>query len=232
LYLSPDGNFLAPFLLDMSVDPLEEDRQRRLKLLEGFQVDPSPARGPPNGKEIIVEFADFECPFCAQFYGLYESLPRQERDQVTLVFKHLPLEGHPWAMQAAVAAACAFTQSQDVFWRLHDFLFQNQANLSAETFRDQVLKFMASNGANLDAFARCQQRGMGERMVMRDIELAHRHRVEGTPTLFVNGRRLTGAISSLSQLRSALRDGAETPEEDLKDGAQPRSGVGPQPPRR
>jgi hypothetical protein len=119
-FLSPDQRFLSGSLLDLTIEPSLERKQAQEGINKVLLSEPSPSRGLPTASVTIVEFGDFECVFCKRFHEWVRTLTA-ERVDFRLVFKHLPLQGHPWAHDAAAFAACAETQSGDAFWRLHDF---------------------------------------------------------------------------------------------------------------
>jgi len=146
-FLSPDQRFLSRALLDLTVDPAEEKAQAQADVNKVLLSDPSPSRGSLTSAVTIVEFGDFECLFCKRFHEWVQSLA-VERADFRLVFKHLPLQGHPWAHDASAFAVCAEMQSEDGFWRLHDFFYANQATLTSENLESRV----AQGFADLTAF--------------------------------------------------------------------------------
>ena len=146
-----------------------------------------PSRGPENAPVTIVEFSDFQCPFCTRAVGTVEQVMQAYPDKVRLVFRHFPLEMHKEAPKAAEAAMCANEQGK--FWEYHDTLFQNQQALSVEN-----LKTYAGN-LKLDEkkFAECLDSGRMAAVVKADMEAGSKVGVTGTPAFFINGVMLSGA---------------------------------------
>lgn len=112
LYLSPDQRFLTTEMLDTSLDPVEEERRKSAALMTALSQNKASSKGPEHARVTIVEFSDFECPFCRRLADEMDQVLPTEKDEVRLVFHHMPLSIHAWARVAAEAAACAQFQSQ------------------------------------------------------------------------------------------------------------------------
>jgi protein-disulfide isomerase len=208
VYLSPDGKYLSPTLYDLSVDPMAEKnalRQSNLKaLLEGV----SPEIGPKDAPVTIVEFADFECPFCKRMADAVEKdfLPG-ETGHVRFVFKQFPLPMHPWAMQAAEMADCVALQKPSEFWKVHDFLFKNQGLLTADNLSDKVTQFVATNVAiDQKQYQFCVSNDLAMGPVRKDMSLGQSLGVTGTPSLVVNGVLYPG-FKDADQIRALVASG-------------------------
>jgi protein-disulfide isomerase len=149
--------------------------------------DGAAVKGPAEAKLVIVEFSDFQCPFCRRVLpDLYKLLEAYSKD-VKLVFRHFPLDAiHPQARLAAEAAECAGTKGR--FWEYHDHLFA-QSDLSLPRLKE------LAKGLNLDvaAFEQCLNDEAVKARVAQDVEAGTRAGVTGTPTFFINGRPLVGA---------------------------------------
>jgi protein-disulfide isomerase len=147
-----------------------------------------PFKGPEGAKVTIVEFTDYECPYCARYYlDTLRPLLADYGDRVKYVVRNLPLsEIHPQAMKAAEAAECA--ADQDAFWPYHDLLFERQAAFGAANLR----QYAAEIGLDADVFDECLSSGRKAEPILADREAAVSYGVTGTPTLFVNGLRLEG----------------------------------------
>ncbi|HEY7470923.1 MAG TPA: DsbA family protein [Gemmatimonadota bacterium] len=146
----------------------------------------APARGPEGAVLEIVEFSDFECPFCAQALPVLDALLAAHPDDVRLVFRHFPLPIHEHAARAAQAAIEA--DRQGAFWRYHDHVFANQA---AMTDADLVA-YAERMGLDAGALERALAEGTHQARMHADMELGMSLAVRGTPTFFVNGFRLEG----------------------------------------
>jgi protein-disulfide isomerase len=164
----------------------------------GVELDDglSPARGPTKAPVTIVEFSDFECPFCRQVQGVLKQIVEQYGTDVRFVFKHLPSEGHRNSLPAARAAYCA--GEQDRFWEFHDALFGARA-VSPETFNELA----ASLGLGREKFAECLRAERSRAAVVKDIETAKRYRVDSTPSFLINGKLVKGALS-LAEFQSVI----------------------------
>lgn len=148
----------------------------------------SPSVGPDNAPITLVEFSDFQCPYCAQATPQIESLVKLYPSNVKLVFKQFPLDFHPHAELAAEASLAA--QKQGKFWPMHDALFASRDNLT----RQNILALAQSNGLDVKRFSADWDSAALRETVARDIEDGNQAGVEGTPTIFINGRKYNGVI--------------------------------------
>ena len=148
----------------------------------------SPVKGATNQRVTIVEFSDFECPFCKQVQSVLTQTLESYGRTVRLVFKHLPLEGHRNSLPAARAAYCA--AEQDRFWQFHDAVFA-AGNLSPPVF-EQIASDL---GLGLPKFQECVASERSRAAVIKDIEAARLLRIESTPSFVVNGKVIKGALS-------------------------------------
>jgi protein-disulfide isomerase len=158
----------------------------------------------------LAVFSDFECPYCARFAAMMKELSPEEAASVRLVFRHLPLSMHPWARRGAEAAACAQEQGDHYFWDLHDFMFEHQKELT----RDNLLQRLAESAKSLSGFdpgkfSSCVIERRTAAQIDRDLAFAEQNSIDGTPTVFVNGKRIQ--IVGPEQLRTLIRELAETP---------------------
>jgi predicted DsbA family dithiol-disulfide isomerase len=148
----------------------------------------SPAKGSTKPAVTIVEFSDFECPFCSEVQGTLKQVMQTYGKDVRLVFKHMPLEGHRNSLPAARAAYCA--AEQDRFWQFHDALFASR-NLSSGLFEE-----VANNlGLGVPKFRACLDSEQSRTAIVKDIETARLFRIESTPSFIVNGKLIKGALS-------------------------------------
>src|SRR5260370_20528226 len=221
LYLSPDQTFLLPELFDVRIDPLEEERRRNREVMASLVKGGLSSMGPADAKVTIVEFSDFQCPYCRQSAGMLKTfLATPEAKDVRFVFRHFPLTMHPWAKPAAEAAACASFQDQAVFWKMHDWLFENQTSVSVDNVRDKLLDVArASPGFDVATYQGCLDDALSLGTVLRDTNTGVTNRVTGTPTFFVNGRRVQG-FRTMADLHAAVAEALE------ESAPPPRSGAG------
>ena len=148
----------------------------------------SPAKGPTKPAVTIVEFSDFECPFCSEVQNTLKQVMQTYGKDVRLVFKHMPLEGHRNSLPAARAAYCA--AEQDRFWQFHDALFASR-NLSPALFEEIANDL----GLGLPKFRACLDSEHSRTAIVKDIETARLFRIESTPSFIINGKLIKGAVS-------------------------------------
>ena len=153
----------------------------------GLRAD-DPVRGSKKAPVTVVLFSDFQCPFCSRIEPTLAQVEKTYGDKVKLVWKHQPLPMHPQAEPAAEAAEAA--REQGKFWEMHDKLFQNQQALSPDAYS----RFAKELGLDLAKFEAARQSGRGRARIQEDQAVAGRIGVGGTPTLFVNGERIVGAV--------------------------------------
>ncbi len=146
-----------------------------------------PARGPDNAKVTIVEFSDFQCPFCSRAHDTVEEVMQAYAGKVKLVFRQFPLEFHQDAPKAAEGALCANEQGK--FWEFHTALFKNQSKLKEEDLKEHA-KGLGLDGAK---FAECLSSGKMAAVVKEDMAAGKKVGVSGTPAFFINGVMLSGA---------------------------------------
>lgn len=148
-----------------------------------------PSLGPAAAKVTIVEFSDYQCPYCRQAEPIVQQVLREYPGQVRLVFRHFPLEAiHPLARGASEAAHCAAEQGN--FWQFHEQLFAARQGLEAPS----LLRYAEGAGLDLGDFRACLAARRGAAQVDADLAEGRRAGVNSTPTFFVNGRRLQGAL--------------------------------------
>jgi protein-disulfide isomerase len=196
LFASPDLRFLTRELMDSTVDPAVEERQKAEALAAGLTRGNLPARGKEDAPVTIAVFSDFECPYCARFTATMKELAPSEADKVRLVFHSFPLPMHPWARPAAEAAACAQAQGNPYFWALHDFMFDHQKELNRDNLLgklSEVTKGLA--GFDQGKFATCVVERKTAAEVEQEVAFAQQNGVNATPTAFFNGHKTTNGIS-------------------------------------
>jgi len=151
----------------------------------------SPTKGKADAKVTVVEFSDFQCPYCEKGAATMEALLKEYPNDVKLVFKNLPLPFHHDAKPAARAALAAKEQGDEKFWAMHDELFKNQRELKEEKFVELAKKI----GLDVDKFkADYANAAKYEALIDADMKLAEELGVQGTPGFFVNGVQIRGAL--------------------------------------
>jgi protein-disulfide isomerase len=151
-------------------------------------LDGSPRRGPEDAPVLIVEFADYECPYCQRIHPDLKKLQQEFPGQVALAFKDFPLPMHRYAGKAAEAARCAAQQGR--FWDFHDVLFDNTPKFEPAQLKEhaRVLKLDTAR------FDQCLDAGEQAATVQKDLTQGQRLGLTGTPSFFVNGHFLSGAV--------------------------------------
>ena len=174
------------------LDSLRKKHQARLTLepLRTVVSASGPQRGPDGAPVTIVEYSDFQCPFCGKFEHAIRATLEKYPKQVRLVYRQLPLPSlHPFAQKAAEASLCA--ENQGKFWEMHDLLFAEQDKLGAEDLKEKAKRL----GLDTASFAQCLDSGTTAARVSGDVADADQLGLSSTPATFVNGRFLKGAIS-------------------------------------
>ena len=147
------------------------------------------AQGPKDAPVTIVEFSDFQCPYCSRVVGTLKEVARLYPKQVQLAFRDFPIVNlHPKAPKAAEAARCAGEQGK--FWEYHDRLFESQAQATIADFK----RFAEQLKLDGKSFAACLDSGKHAAAVQSDVQTGADLGITGTPTFFINGRLLVGAV--------------------------------------
>lgn len=172
-------------LQDASVDPEKA-------ALSKMDLKGVPADGPADAPVVLVEYSDLQCPYCEKAHALLEKevFPAYP-GKIRWVFKNYPLQGiHPWAYDGALAAVCAARLKPDSYVKFIAAAFREQRNISPANLREKALGLAKDLGLDKEAFASCFDKKESQEAVEAAIREADSLGVTGTPTLFVNGRRL------------------------------------------
>jgi len=164
-------------------------------LLEPMRVEVAangfPARGPAAAPVTIVEFSDFQCPFCSRITPTLEQVVSKYGNKVRLVFRQFPLPMHPNAAKAAEASLCANEQGK--FWEMHDAMFKDQGGLAVDGLKTKAAGIAGINAASFNS---CLDSGKETPAVQSDMKAGTKAGVNGTPAMFVNGRFISGVVSA------------------------------------
>lgn len=192
--ISTDGKYLLlGQIVNTTSDPFTEAMKR-------MDLSGRPSKGPSDAAVTVVVFSDFECPHCKELYRTLKGKIEPKFPQVRIVFKNFPLtQIHPWAMVAALAGHCAYEQSPEKFWPLHDLIFENQATITPETARGKLIGFAQQTGLDVVPFNTCLTSDGAWRAVQADVDEAKALQIANTPTVFINGRRYLGSQSEAMQ---------------------------------
>jgi protein-disulfide isomerase len=204
--VSKDGSSLVRTVkFDLNKDPYSETMSK-------IDVNERPTRGAKASKVVVVNFDDFECPFCSRLHQtLFPEILKEYGDRVTFIYKDYPLvEIHPWAVHAAVDANCLAAQNSDAYWDFADYIHANQHEVSSEKTPEARLEavdkltLLQGQKHNLDV-VKLQSciKAQDESAVKASMKEGDAIGVEATPTLFIGGQEVDGAVS-ISKLRAAL----------------------------
>jgi protein-disulfide isomerase len=190
---------------DLTKDPFAETMSK-------IDVSGRPTRGAKASKVVLVNFDDLECPFCSRMHQtLFPEILKEYGDRVTFIYKDYPLADiHPWAMHAAVDGNCLAAQSSDAYWDFADYIHANQHEVSDEKTPGARLEaldrltLLQGQKHNLDV-GKLQSciKAQDESAVKASMKEADGLGVEATPTLFISGEKVDGAVP-ISQVRAAL----------------------------
>jgi protein-disulfide isomerase len=153
-------------------------------------ADHTPTVGKKGAKVTIVEFSDFQCPFCARGAEIVHEIAKKYGNKVVIGFRHFPLPMHKEARPASEASMCVSEQGSDKFWKFHDKVFKNQQSLDDASLE----KFAKESGANVDKFKECVSSKKYAKVVQDDLTYGEKVGVRSTPTFFVNGQIVNGAV--------------------------------------
>lgn len=200
---------------DLTKDPFAE-------LMGKIDLNGRPTRGAKSAKVVVVNYDDFECPYCARMHQeLFPEILKEYGDRVTFIYKDFPLdEIHPWAIHAAVDANCLAAQNADAYWDFADYIHTNKREVDTEKTPgarlEAVDKITISQGQkhNLDIskLTACVK-AQDETAVKASMKEGDALGINGTPALFINGRKIDGVVPA-SEIRAAL-------DSALKDAGEP-----------
>jgi protein-disulfide isomerase len=204
--LSKDGKTLMRMIkMDLTVDPYAE-------VMKKIDVAGRPTRGNKNAKVVLVNFDDFQCPFCSRMHQtLFPELFKEYGDRVLFIYKDFPLSDiHPWATRAAVNANCLAAQNPDAYWDFADYIHANQREVSTEKGRDaqfaalDKLTLQQGQKHNVDA-TKLQAciKTQDDKAVQASVKEGEALGIEATPTLYINGRVMNGAYP-IDEVRATL----------------------------
>ncbi|HTR38814.1 MAG TPA: thioredoxin domain-containing protein [Bryobacteraceae bacterium] len=195
-YISPDGQtIIEGDVYNIHQSPFEGN-------LEKLTLKDDPSLGPANAPVTIVEFGDLECPDCRMEAPLLrQNVPETFPDKVRVVFKNYPLESiHPWAHAAAIAGRCVYRQGNAGFWKFYDWIYQTQDEITPDNLNAKIEAWAGQNGLNSAELKSCIDTQATGPEVEASISEGRALDIHGTPTLFINGRKIGGLQWSDLQL--------------------------------
>jgi protein-disulfide isomerase/plastocyanin len=211
-YITKDGNLFFPQGFDLNDEIIAQEGVKF-----DVPIDDDAIKGDVNAPVTIIEFSDFECPFCGKY--VMETYPQIVKDyietgKVRYVFRDFPLDFHTKAQKAAEAAECA--GEQGMYWEMHDYLFANQDYLEVSYLKGYAKDLKLDT----DKFDECLDSGAMEEEVLADLIEGQSYGVSGTPGFFINGKMISGAQPYevfVQEIEAALAgDVEEVPEEEVE----------------
>jgi protein-disulfide isomerase len=191
-YVSADSKtVIRGQILDTTKNPFQAD-------IDLLKTDNQPFLGTPGAPVTVVEFADFQCPYCKQESGVIrKDLMDAFPGQIQLYFMDYPLAPiHPFARGAAVLGRCIYAQNNGSFWKYHDWIFAHQSEITPDNLKEKGLEY-AKSDPDLDTakLAACAVAPEPRTEVDRTVAIGDALRITATPTFFINGRRMVGTIA-------------------------------------
>ena len=185
---TPDMKFVVfGDTVDTSVDPAKA-------VMAKIDLKGEPFEGAKDAKVTIVEYSDFQCPFCKRGYETLEKeVLKQYEGKVKIYFKHYPLGFHPWAEPSAIAAECAKEQKADAFWKVYRGYFENQQSVNPQNVKEKGQEFLKDSGIDMAKWNDCYDNKKTVDKVKAQMQEGASLGVTGTPAFFINGRMLVGA---------------------------------------
>ncbi len=180
-------------------------------------VDPGdgPATGAKKPKVTIVEWSDFQCPFCARVEPTLQQILTTYKDEVRIVWRNEPLSFHPNAMPAAKAAMAAFRQGNDKFWKMHGLMFASQTQLSEAKYEEWAQQI----GLDVDRWKKDKESPEVASLIVKDSSYGQQMGADGTPSFFVNGKFISGAMP-FDTFKSVIDEQIKKADELLKKGVK------------
>ena len=189
-YVSNDGqHVLYGRAFDITQSPFQEE-------LAKIHTDGAPSFGPPNAPVTIVLYSDFECPACKEeAKTLRDNLAKAYPTQVRVYFRDFPLDQiHPWARTAAIAGRCFYRQNPQTFWDFYDWIYEHQADVTPANVNDKLAEFAKEKNVDALQYSRCTDNKSTEPDIDKSVAEGKSLKIDQTPTMFINGRRIPGAV--------------------------------------
>jgi len=188
LFFSKDGTkMIIGTFVDTSAEPWGRVN------LGGIHLSDNPTLGPADAPVTIVEFADFECPYCAHAFSEIETAVNTTyKDKVKVIFKNYPLNVHPWAIKAAEAAECARLQNPNAFWDFARYFYSNQGSITIKNVEENVGKEATKLKLDAPSLKVCMGSPQASDRVKQDQADGNSVHVTSTPTFFINGIPIVG----------------------------------------
>ena len=189
-FISQNGkNIVKGEAYDMTKSPFQA-------AIDRIKTDSQPSYGKPGAPVTIVVYGDFQCPVCkVEADVMRKNLVQTFPDKVQVFFKDFPLESiHPWARAASNAGRCIYKQDPQAFWKYHDWIYENQEGVTPETLSSKIMAWAPTGGVDAIQLGRCVDGKITDKEVAQNIAEGRALGLDATPTTFLNGRKLVGAM--------------------------------------
>ncbi len=202
--ISRDGNTLVRMTkIDIREDLRAVALKKNAETREKITIDGRPVRGNKNAKVDVVVFDDFQCPYCARMYNtLFTDVMKTYGDRVRILYKDFPLPNHAWAVRAAVDANCLAEQNHDAYWDFSDYVHANQRGITGEkrplaeqlaVLDKQAEELAGKRGVDMSKLKACIKTA-SDKAIMASVQEGDALGIDSTPTLYVNGEKVVGAV--------------------------------------
>jgi protein-disulfide isomerase len=183
-FVLPDQKAIKGEMVPFGPNPFAEDRAK-LVAADG------PFRGPEKAAVSVVEFSDLQCPFCKNAQPTIDRLTA-DFPQVKFIFQNFPMPRHPWAMKGALYADCAAKADHAAFWKFINAVYENQGGIALATADDKLKELATASGLDGQKISACAESPDAQARVEKSIALGKSVGMRGTPTVYINGRKLPG----------------------------------------
>jgi protein-disulfide isomerase len=192
IYVTTDGNQMILSQVPIQIYDLKKDPWEKIDM-KSIHLEDRPVMGAANAPVTIVEFADFECPFCARAFGTLETMVHTTyKDKIRVLYKSYPLNSHPWAIRAALGAECARLQNPEAFWDFARDYYTSQGSITVQNIDDHIHATAKRLNLDVPTLDACMNGKAANEHVEQDQKDGTLVGVSSTPTLFVNGVRVVG----------------------------------------
>lgn len=200
LYVTPDGKHaLTGEILPFGAKPYASAQEALLKGIDG------PSKGPEKSPVTIVEFSDLQCPHCKEAQPVVDKLLADEPN-ARFVFQQYPLPMHNWAEKAASYADCIGRTSKDAFWKFVQGTYDDQANITESNADEKLAAIADKSGVKGSEMTACAAKPDTKARVQKSVALGTAVGVTGTPTLFINGRRVANVSGTPNEILKGIVD--------------------------
>jgi protein-disulfide isomerase len=189
-FMSKDGKkIFKGEVYDINKSPFQAN-------IDKLNVIGAPSLGPANAPITIVVFSDFQCPMCKQEAEvIHKQITEAFPTQIRIYFRDFPLEQlHNWARPAAIAGRCVYKLNPAAFWDYHDWIFENQTYIGLDNLNSKLQEFATAKGLDGMQLSRCIESKATDPEVKASLTIGNSLALNSTPTIFVNGRRIDGAV--------------------------------------